>query len=431
MRPALVLALAGTMLATTGAAVRAASDEPDVQTMKLRIEGGLYTSKALTVDSDGDGWTDWAERLNGTDPKDPASHPLASHVEVIGTTAYVQTHGFPDRLAVIDLALPEGTTATADLVTVVGGLAGLSPTGRLHEQLTQGLADLGAGRLAQILEAADKAHSRVDGGFGRRTNGMDLSLISMGPSDWETWKKLQEAASFVQHNDIGVGTTTDGDPYVTVTNSEGSQTHVFGPDKEVQSTLESTTTLDDGTTVVHWTTLVNGTVVAFGKKVTKADGTQEYWDYDGDGNPTGHGTAKTPGQTPAPGATAPAPTSTAGGATPAPSSTSEPKSDPTPSATSSGEYVNPDADPLLLPTADEVAARVAFLTGVRVRVVQNPPRTPDVPVLDEPGVADPEDPGCRDDRCVVFVEVSAPDLSNVTGGDPINPDHAPGLPGRP
>ena len=134
---------------------------------------------------------------------------------------------------------------------------------------------------------------------------------------------------------------------------------------------------------------------------------------------------------PAPGATAPAPTSTAGGATPAPSSTSEPKSDPTPSATSSGEYVNPDADPLLLPTADEVAARVAFLTGVRVRVVQNPPRTPDVPVLDEPGVADPEDPGCRDDRCVVFVEVSAPDLSNVTGGDPINPDHAPGLPGRP
>ena len=47
-RPALVLALAGTLLATTGAVVSAASDEPDLMTMKLRIEGGYYTEKALS-----------------------------------------------------------------------------------------------------------------------------------------------------------------------------------------------------------------------------------------------------------------------------------------------------------------------------------------------------------------------------------------------
>jgi hypothetical protein len=47
---------------------------------------------------------------------------------------------------------------------------------------------------------------------------MDVSLISAGPNDWEAWKKVMEAVTFVQNNDIGVGTTTDGDPYVTVHN---------------------------------------------------------------------------------------------------------------------------------------------------------------------------------------------------------------------
>ena len=432
LRPALVVLTAGALFASTGAAVRAASDEPDVQTMKLRIEGGLYTSKALTVDTDGDGWTDWVERLNGTDPKDPASHPLASHVEIVGTTAYVQSRDVPDHLVVIDLALPEGTTSTADLMSVVGDLVGLSPTGKIREQLTAGLADLGSGRLEEIIKLADEAHASVaDGAFPGRTNGMDISLISAGPSDWETWKKVMEAVTFVQNNDIGVGTTTDGDPYITVHNGDGSQTHVFGGDG-VTSTLINEYTLDDGTTVQHWETIQGGVVVGYGKKVTKADGSQEYWEYDKDGKPTGHGTAQTP-----PKSQAPAPTATAGGA-PAPSSqpSSEPQpsttasSEPVPSATSSGEYVNPDADPVVLPSRREIEKRIAFLSGVRVRIVQDGPQSPEAPIVDEPGVADPADPECEHQMCPMFVVVSSPDLSDVNGGDPINPDHAPWVPGQ-
>ena len=434
-----MLATAGALIATTGAAVRAASDEPEIQTVKLRVEGGHYTAKALSLDTDGDGWTDWAERLHGTDPKDPASHPLASHVEIVGTTAYVQSRGFPDHLVVIDLALPEGTTTTADLMAVVGDLVGLSPTGKIREQLTAGLADLGSGRLEEILKLADEAHGSVaDGAFPGRTNGMDISLISAGPSDWETWKKVMEAVTFVQNNDIGVGTTTDGDPYITVHNGDGSQTHVFGGDG-VTSTLINQYTLDDGTTVQHWETIQGGVVVGYGKKVTKADGSQEYWEYDKDGNLTAHGTAQTPPKSPAP-----APTATAGGA-PAPTSqpssqpsaqpSSEPEpsttasSEPVPSATSSGEHVNPDADPVLLPSRREIEKRIAFLSGVRVRVVQDGPQTPETPIVDEPGVADPADPECEHQMCPMFVVVYSPDLSDVNGGDPINPDHAPGVPG--
>jgi hypothetical protein len=438
LRPALVLATAGALVATTGAAVRAASDEPEIQSVELRLEGGHYTAKALSRDTDGDGWTDWFERLHGTDPKDPASHPLASHVEIVGTTAYVQSRDLPDHLVVIDLALPEGTTKTADLMALVGDLVGLSPTGKLREQLTAGLAELGSGRLEEILKLADEAHGSVaDGGFPGRTNGMDVSLISAGPNDWEAWKKVMEAVTFVQNNDIGVGTTTDGDPYVTVHNRDGSQTHVFGGEG-VSSTLINQYTLDDGTTVQHWESMQGGVVVGYGKKVTKADGSQEYWEYDKDGNLTAHGTAKTPPKSPAP---APAPTATAGGA-PAPSSqpssqpTSEPEpsssasSDPAPSATSSGEYVNPDADPLLLPTRGEIEKRIAFLSGVRVRIVQDGPQSPEAPIVDEPGVADPADPECEHQMCPMFVVVSSPDLSDVNGGDPINPDHAPWVPGQ-
>jgi len=436
LRQALVLATAGALVATTGAAVLAASDEPEIQSVELRLEGGHYTAKALSRDSDGDGWTDWVERLHGTDPKDPASHPLASHVEIVGTTAYVQSRALPDHLVVIDLALPEGMTKTADLMALVGDLVGLSPTGKLREQLTAGLAELGSGRLEEILKLADEAHSSVaDGGFPGRTNGMDVSLISAGPSDWESWKKVMEAVTFVQNNDIGVGTTTDGDPYVTVHNRDGSQTHVFGSEG-VTSTLINQYTLDDGTTVQHWETIQGGVVVGFGKKVTKANGSQEYWEYDKDGHLTAHGTAQTPPKSPAP-----APTTTAGGA-PAPSSqpssqpTSEPEpsssasSDPAPSATSSGEYVNPDADPLLLPSRGEVEKRIAFLSGVRVRIVQDGPQSPEAPIVDEPGVADPADPECEHQMCPMFVVVSSPDLSDVNGGDPINPDHAPWVPGQ-
>jgi hypothetical protein len=80
---------------------------------------------------------------------------------------------------------------------------------------------------------------------------------------------------------------------------------------------------------------------------------------------------------------------------------------------------NPDADPILVPTEDEVAARVAFLAGVRVRTVQDRPEVGTTEILPEPGVADPAEPECSNAGCLVFVEVQAPRLSNVHGGCPV------------
>lgn len=441
-RPALVLALAGTLLATTGAVVSAASDEPDLMTMKLRIEGGYYTEKALSQDSDGDGWTDWVERLNGTDPKDPASHPTISHVEVVGTTAYVQSHQVPDHLVVIDLALPEGVTTVTELAAMVASLAGMSEASPLHSQLMAGLDQLGSGRLDEIIKLTQAAHAST-GGLPAGAHGRDISLISAGPGTWEAWKGVQETLTFVQNNDIGVGTTTDGNPYVTVTNNEGSQTHVFHGKDSISSTLITKFTDDDGTVVVHWTRIENGVVVGYGKKVTKTDGTQEYWDYDGDGNSTGHGVVQTgpvggasAGPGPSTGPTAGGQPSSAPSSQPSGEPSSQPSSEPSgdastePEPSASASYVNPDADSVLvMPSRTEIAKRIAFLSGVRVRTVQNGPTLPETPILDEPGVADPIDPECKGQMCPKFVVVSSPELTVVHGGDPINPDHAPDGPG--
>ncbi len=441
VRTALAGSLAIALAGATALATRAA-DDPDLQTMKLQTSGGWATWAALQVDTDGDGWADWVERLQGTDPKDPTSHPGHVAVEIVGTTVYVPSVAFPDRLVVVDLALPEGTNPATDLLDTVGTLAGIAPTGKLHDRLSEDLARLtGGDLLSGMVAAADKAHGG-DAGFGTRTNGMDLSLISSGLGDWKTVKQIQEGIEFVQHNSIDIGMSTDGDPYVTVGNSEGSQTHVFGPGREVSSTLENFATDGDGSKVVHWTHLTNGVVDGFGKKVTHPDGTQEYWDYDGDGNLVAHGTVKTgsggatsqPSSQPTGQATAQPSSSATGAAQPSSTGSSSTSSDPsstsTPSSTSSGDYVDPDADPIVVPTDAEIAARVAFLSGVRIRIVQDRPQVGVSDLLPRPGVSDPAEPGCSEKRCVVFVDIQAPRLSNVTGGDPVNPDWA-GYPAGP
>jgi hypothetical protein len=348
-----VLALAGTLLATTGAVVSAASDEPDLMTMKLRIEGGYYTEKALSQDSDGDGWTDWVERLNGTDPKDPASHPTISHVEVVGTTAYVQSHQVPDHLVVIDLALPEGATTVTELAAMVASLAGMSEASPLHSQLMAGLDQLGSGRLDEIIKLTQAAHAST-GGLPAGAHGRDISLISAGPGTWEAWKGVQETLTFVQNNDIGVGTTTDGDPYVTVTNNEGSQTHVFHGKDSISSTLITKFTDDDGTVVVHWTRIENGVVVGYGKKVTKTDGTQEYWDYDGDGNSTGHGVVQT---------------GPVGGASAGPGPSTGPTAGGQPSSAPSSQ---PSGEPSSQPSSEPSGDASTETRAIGIRVIRQP-----------------------------------------------------------
>lgn len=430
---ATLAALAGLGLVLTTTVTGNAAEDPTLQTLTLSTSGGYATAKALAQDSDGDSWCDWYERLEGTDPYDARSFPGSTHLEIIGTTAFVQSTAFPDRLAIIDLALPEGTTAARDLLDTVGTVAGLSPTGKLHQQLSADLARLTKGGLLnEMLAAAEAVHGTKDS-LGPRTNGMDLSLISSGLDDWQNVKKAMEAADFVRHNDISVGTTTDGDPYVTVRNAEGSQTHVFMPDDEVSSLLISKATDGDGSKVVFWTQLTNGTVTGWGKQVTHPDGTQENWEYDADGNLVSHTKGKVgPVGSGAPQSGAPqsgAPQSGAPqSASPQPSgsasASADPSTDPSPgsdpaSPSASDTMSNPDADPLLVPTADEVAARIAFLAGVRVHTLQDKPEIGTSELLPEPGVTDPAEPECSNAGCLVFVEVQAPRLSNVPGGDPV------------
>jgi hypothetical protein len=102
-----------------------------------------------------------------------------------------------------------------------------------------------------------------------------------------------------------------------------------------------------------------------------------------------------------------------------PTDTTEKPSDTTAGSTDTteGGYRDPDADTFVMPTATEVAERVAFLRqvnttyGPRADIVLDPPK-------DRPGVADPDEPPCSDERCVVFVDLGAPDMSRTSGGCP-------------
>lgn len=427
-RLSLVSALAVAAIVVIAPMTRAA-DRLDVRTVSLSTTGSVASRTAMAVDSDGDGWTDWVERLHGTNPRDPSSHPLAVTAEIVGTTVYLQPPGFPDRMAVVSLALPEGTLAGSSILPSVTDVAGVTPNSKLGQQLKELFSSMyDGGVLATLMASLDKGKDSLPN-FGTHTNGMDMSLVSSGDTaSWEAWKKLMDAYEFVQSNDVTIGTTTGGEPFVQVRNSEGVQVHVRENDGNITSLLINIVDLGGGASVQHWTHLTNGSVDSYGKKVTNADGSTEWWDYDADGNETGHGKTG-PKPSGGPGTNQPTvqptadPTATAkptgGGTGPTETATGDPTSKPT----SSSSYTNPDADPYLAPTGKEVRDRIAFLTGVRVRTVENKPQVNST-LLPKPGVSDPADPACKGSMCVFFVEVSSPDLNQVAGGDPVPPDLA-------
>jgi len=74
----------------------------------------------------------------------------------------------------------------------------------------------------------------------------------------------------------------------------------------------------------------------------------------------------------------------------------------------------------------EIAERAEFLKGLTGRFGS----TIDLPSgpKEKPGVSDPAEPECKGAFCVLFTVVEAPDLSNVNGGDPINPSFGPEAP---
>lgn len=262
---------------------------------------------------------------------------------------------------------------------------------------------------------------------------MDVTLISnVSPEDI---KRLSEEAqkdwTFFREHSFEVGESTDGDPFISIRGDGESQLHIVRGDGSIDSTTFRTVLQGDGSVVTFWEEFHNGKTTGYGKRVKYADGTQVDISYDANGNETGRSTVK---PTPADGATGGSTGGATGGASTSPSpdpsggsSSTEATTDPSAGASPS-TYVNPDADTvgaIRIPTREEIAARVAFLSGIRARFAGRKPELDVTELLPKPGVADPADPACEKSGCVFFVEVSAPRLSNVNGGDPVPPDLKP------
>lgn len=188
----LTIAVAAGILGAAGLAVQAVHADDgskyDTDLEIVALDRHTASFKALVVDSDGDGWTDWVERLEGTDPNDPASHPQAVRTDLIDGSLYVQSSVFPDRFVVIDIAtLPEelgisiekgGIDALADLV---GQLTGQTTLGKFVSEMTSSdLLGEWTGQLDGILADAAKHMAKDDPTMGARTGGTLVSLIAAG-----------------------------------------------------------------------------------------------------------------------------------------------------------------------------------------------------------------------------------------------------------
>lgn len=410
-------------LTAGGALVAQAVEEPRLDELELRIAGAYYTQEALARDSDGDGWTDWYERLQGTDPKDPDSHPGSTYLEVLDRSVFVQSTAFPDRLTVTDLALPEGSSAQ-DLVALVAARGGVSPLGELGKTLTELTARLSeGGLLASMLEQSAAIHGKqvLEG----RTNGVAASLLAGGENSvylGDGWN-------------VQTGSNSKGGGWVRINDATHMQYHDLSWEG-LRSTTADIVNHDDGTSTTYYTVYLNGKAVRWGYKKWNMDTGEEVevWYDEATGKQLSSSSvppsATSPASASATGsasasASASASGSASGGASPSPEASKSPSADPSPSASTT--YGNPDVDEasvLRMPTAAEVEARVAFLSGVRARFGDKPPVL-DSELVPEPGVADPADPECDKWGCVFFVEVSAPRLGNVHGGCPVPPDLKP------
>lgn len=381
------------VISWTGLAM--AADEPtdtiDVATLELDTESRAYTMEYLTRDTDGDGWTDWYERLEGTDPNDPTSHPSGVRVDLVDTTLFVQSLAFPDRIVAIDdLEFPTTKDAFGELTDLVGSITGATTLGKFRDDLVNEVSVIAGDRVDDMVNEANKLHdlARETGvsELGRRSNGQNASLLS-----WEVSGSAGSSGASASVN------TEHGSSTVQI--NENGITVVDSSDNIVDGNGIDITTVDvNGKRVLTVKTeYVNGTVV--GK-------------YPSDGS----GAALPPLINPLSSATpTPAPTPTP---TPAPEPAAAPAAAPAPAPpTTVAPYTNPDADPIPIPTAKEIEARVAFLGGVRTQYLP----TLDLPTeldKDKPGVADPAEPECRQDGCVAFTVIEHPDLDKAHGACP-------------
>ncbi len=393
MQKRLTLLALATIVAVSSTGLAMAADEPsdtiDVAELDLDTGTRAFTLEYTTRDSDGDGWTDWYERLDGTDPNDPASFPGGVRVDVIDTTVFVQSMAFPDRFVAIDgLELPKTENAFGDLTDLVGSITSATTLGKFRDELVKEVSTIAGDVLGDIVSDVDAQHDLTGDAslteLGQRTNGKSASLIS--------WELGGGAGS----NSTGASVSSESGSVSVNVDKNGVTTTLF-QDNRSGGYGSTTTTVRVNGKLDHTVT----SEYAKGKVV------KETWT-DSSGT-----TVNIPSTSaPAPATTIPTETTTPASTetTVAPTETSAPP-------TTVGGYTNPDADPTLAPTAAEIEARVAFLGGVRAQYLP----TIDLPAeldKDKPGVADPAEPECQQDGCVAFTVVLHPELGRADGACP-------------
>lgn len=391
---AIVTAAAASMIIANPAAHPAQAADPDgsVEHLELSITSRAYTAEYMARDSDGDGWSDWYERLQGTDPSDPASHPGVVHLDIArlhdATTVFVQSTAFPDRLVALDgLEVPERVDSIGQLLDLVSQITGQTTLGKFRDELDASVKDAGGGDVvAGILAQVSAHHGSVDVALGGRTGGQLTALISAG--------------------------------------GDGINISFKGDGVHIRTVLDKTDA--NGTGAMFIDDYVNGTLVRHEVKYFK-EGTHL-------GSTVTDGTGNVIDQSIVPLSDVPT-TVTPTTVTPttvkpdtSDTTTVPAKPETTTATTAKGDYVNPDDDSGMwrTPTRAEAEARVTFLGGVRTRyggVLDIPSEIP----KDEPGVHDPAEPECDQQGCVAFTEITAPDLGRTSGGCP--PTYC--TPGRP
>lgn len=389
-----------------------AADAPRFDELKLEASRVSLSAKYAALDSDGDGWADWYERFEGTDPFDAGSHPGAATLELVDGRVVVQSIAFPDRLAIVDLqskgGLKTAESSISELLALVQGQQTGTAVGAMRDEMIAGLLKLGGSdTVTEILAQAEKEMGGGEG-FEPRVGGVSVGLIS----------------------DVTVSTNSGGGTRVKVTDGSDSKQYDYWPKSgDVTGySVEHFSSPSGGSASIETYTRNGRTTGSTLRIYDRAGNLVSTQFYDGDGKPKGP-PIPAGGSTgsSAPGSSEPATTAAQGSGSSAPATTAPASSTPASQTPTSGDYVNPDADTTRPPSLKEVKARIEFLSGLIARFGN----TLDLPAKltdDKPGVADPAEPECRDDRCVVFTVVEAPDLHRTAGGDPVNPDWAPDAP---
>jgi hypothetical protein len=396
MRTRLFILLAGVAAGPLLASAVSADERPGLDDLKFDAYRTSISAEHASLDSDGDGWVDWYERFEGTDPNDPKSFPGAAQLEIVDNRVVLQSTNFPDRFVVVDLATPKVLSkpeaAIPALVGLVQDLRAATPTGKAWQTMTAKLGEYGgvAPGIDSILAATQQdAGGSID--LGPRVGGVPMGLIS----------------------GISVGTSVEGGIAVQIvriwdesTNPALTVTFHYLPDDKAF--------VEHG--VLVWSPATGGTSAVEWYKVNGNEVSREIRHVDSKGKVVSRIALD---EKNAPITTAEAPVTTAAPVTTEKNTNttvSTPVSVTTP--TTVGDYVDAEYQRPRLLTPEEVAERTEFLKGLTGRFGT----TIELPDPKErPGVKDPAEPECKGPFCVLFTVVEAPDLHNVNGGDPINP----------